>query len=130
MYNGAVSTITEIKKLESERNKLMKELLKTDQMVRGSFQVNYRRCGTPTCWCFSTEKGHPHNRISWAEEAKSFKKIIPNEEVEWIKIVTANYKRFRTTRKRLREINEEIRALLNEIENQIVKNTWKRKKYL
>ena len=130
MYGGAVSSIIKIKKLELERDNLMRDLIKTDQMIRGTYGVNHRRCGTSTCWCSSAKKGHPHNRITWSENAKSYTKVIPKEEIEWIKIVTENYKCFRNSRKRLREINEEIRSLLTELENQIIEKTKKRRKYL
>jgi len=127
MYSSAVSTITKLKKLESKRDTLMKDLLATKQMIRGTFGINYRRCGTHTCWCYSAKVGHPHDRISWTENATSFTRVIPKDKVEWVKVMTANYKRFRTARKKLREINEEIRILLNELEGQIVAKT---KKYL
>ncbi len=108
----------------------MRDLLEMEQMIRGKFVIGYRRCGTRTCWCASAEIGHPQNRIVWGENAKNFTKAIPKKEIPWIKIMTTNYKSFRTARKRIRDINEEVRILLNELEAQIVTKTRKRRKYL
>ena len=108
----------------------MRNLLEMEQMIRGKFVIGYRRCGTRTCWCASAEIGHPQKRIVWGENAKNFTKAIPKKEIPWIKIMTTNYKSFRTARKRIRDINEEVRILLNGIEAQIVTKTRKRRKYL
>jgi len=109
--------------IECERKKLITELLNTTQMVRGTFAINYRRCGKTTCWCYESEKGHPHNRITWTRNGKSKSKVIPKKDVAWTKKMAANYKNFRKKRQRLRDINEQLRSLLNKLEDEITEKT-------
>lgn len=125
-----MSTLNSINILEKKRSALLAELLNIRAMVRGSFAVSYRRCGTPTCWCTTVEKGHPHNRIAWGKDAKKFTKAIPSDEVAWIKEMTKAYKQFRTLRRRLRTITEKLRILLDQLEDEVVQKTKNRKNYL
>jgi len=122
--------LRKILKLERERETLMAELLETTRMVRGTFAINYRRCGKKTCWCYESEKGHPTNRITWTKNAKPGSKIIPKEDVPWIAGMTTNYKRFKKNRQRLRAINEELRSLLNSFEDAVVEKTNAETDYL
>jgi hypothetical protein len=130
MYIRAVSIHKKIKILENERSKLMAELISARSMLRGSFGIHFRRCGTLTCWCVSGGKGHPQSRITWGEKAKKFSKTIPEKDVAWIKEVTDMYRNFRKIRQRLREINEQERFLLDELENDEVNKTRKLRNYL
>jgi hypothetical protein len=125
-----MSIINKLKSLESARNKLVAELMEIRSMLRGTFEINYRRCGKATCWCATSEKGHPCNRISGRKDTVGFTISIRKEDVDWVKEVTQTYKRFRKLRQRLRELNEEERQLLNQLEDEIVEKTRKLKDYL
>ena len=116
--------------MESRREKLILELMATRHMLRGSFKKSYSRCGKAGCWCQEAEKGHPRDRISWRWETKYFSQTIPKDDVPWAKDVTTTYKRFRELRKQLLEINEELRLLLNALEEELVGKTKKLKDYL
>lgn len=122
--------LKKIEKLEGERERITSEMLETTQMVRGTFANNYRRCGKATCWCYESEKGHPCNRITWTKNAKTGSKVIPEKDVSWIKEMTANYKGFKKNRQRLRKINEDLRLLLDKLEDAIIKKTHRRREYL
>ncbi len=124
-----MSTINKIKSLEKKRAALLDVILSTKKMLRGKFTMNYRRCGRATCWCVEDEKGHPANRIGWKEDGKSYSRIIANEDVSWAKELTENYRAFRRARKELRDLNEQLRILLNTLEEQVVNKTKKVKKF-
>ena len=118
-----------IKKLEAQRHAVILELVQIDQMIRGKFGVAYRRCGTSTCWC-ARGKGHPVNRITWTEQARSRTKAIPAEDIEWIKQRTEAYRRFRKRRQALRVLEDKINAALDAFEAKTVQRTNKQRKYL
>src|SRR5262245_14639446 len=124
------TTLSKLKSLESERNRLITELIETRSMLRGTFENNYRRCGKATCWCATSEKGHPHNRITGTKDTIGFTISIRKEDVDWIEGVTQAYKRFRKQRQRLRELNEEERQLLNQLEEEVTEKTRKLRDYL
>jgi hypothetical protein len=125
-----MSIVKKLKSVKESRNKIVTELIETRSMLRGSFEINYRRCGKATCWCATSEEGHPCNRITGRKDTLGFTITIRKEDVEWIKQVTQAYKRFRKLRQKLRELNEEERLLLNQLEEELVEKTRKLRDYL
>jgi hypothetical protein len=126
-----MSTPQRIKTLEAQRQRLIDELLRVEQMLRGKFGVAYRRCGTPTCWCAdSHSQGHPMNRITWTEQSVSRTKAIREEDIAWVKERTKTYKRFRKNRQALRVLERKINAALDAVEEKTVQRTRKLRSYL
>ena len=83
-----------IKNLEKKRSLIMKEILSFRSMIPGAFKIVYCKCGKENCWCYQ-KKGHPFRRITWTENGLSKTKAIPQKDVDWIKEVTGNYRKFR-----------------------------------
>ncbi len=124
-----MSSKTGIKKLERQRQALIQDLLNTQQMIRGSFGIAYRKCGKSNCWC-AQGTGHPVKRITWTEKARSRTQTIPTEDVAWIETMTHNYKRFRKNRQALRALERQINTVVDELEANIVAVTKRQKAYL
>lgn len=124
-----MSTPPHIAKLAQQHQARVKELLETEQMIRGSFGTAYRKCGKPSCWC-AEGAGHPVTRMTWTEQARSRTKTIPAEEVAWVEAMTDNYKRFRKNRQALRALERKINAAIDEFEAKTVEKTKRRKAYL
>lgn len=124
-----MSSKTQIKKLERQRQTLIQDLLHTQQMIRGSFGTVTRKCGKPNCWCVEGA-GHPVNRITWTEKAHSRTKAIPAEDASWIETMTDNYRRFRKNRQALRTLERKINTVVDELEAKIVAATKRQKEYL
>ena len=125
-----MSTPNRIRKLETQRQRLIEELLQVEQMLRGKFSVAYRKCGTPTCWCATSLQGHPVNRITWTEHSISRTKAIREEDIAWVKERTETYRRFRKNRQALRVIERQINTALDAVEEKAVQRTRKRRTYL
>ncbi len=124
-----MSSTTQIKKLERQRQTLIQDLLHTKQMIRGSFGTATRKCGKPNCWC-AEGSGHPVKRITWTEKARSRTKAIPVADATWIKTMTDNYRRFRKNRQALRTLERKINTVVDELEAKIVEVTKRQKEYL
>ena len=124
-----MSTKNRILKLETKKAALVEELLKASPMLRGTFGVAYRKCGKSACWC-AAGKGHPYSRITWSENAQSRTKTIPSQDTDWAQKLTENYRRFRKTRRTLRELEQDIKELLDQLEDQLVRNARKQRPYL
>lgn len=125
-----MSILNDIKLLETKRKNILVELTKTRFMLRGSFGKNYRRCGKLTCWCATSEEGHPHYRITWGRNSRAFTKVIPEQDVDWIKNQTQAYKQFKKLRRELRELNDKLRILFDKLEDKIISSTEKLREYL
>jgi len=118
-----------IRGLEQRRQKVIKELLNFEELLRGSAATVYTKCGRHNCWCKDGE-GHPHTRITWTEKSKGYTRKIPDEELPWVKRVTDNYRRFQSLRRSLKNIEEEGRELQKGLADVLITDTRKTKDYL
>jgi hypothetical protein len=124
-----MSTFKKIKKIEKQRSLLLSDLERIRQMIRGTYVQTHRKCGKPTCWCARESKGHPSYQISWTKDAKSRSKAIPKADITWIKEMTDNYRKWRTTRSNIRKLEDELMVLIDKLEDDIIKKTEKLRKY-
>jgi len=122
-------SIFKLPKIEKQRSLLLSDLQLIRHMIRGTYVETHRKCGKPTCWCANDSKGHPSYQISWTKNAKSRSKAIPREDIFWIKEMTGNYRKWRTIRSNIRKLEEELRILINKLEDDIIKKTEKLRKY-
>jgi hypothetical protein len=126
-----------IKCLEKLRKRMMEEALQIPSMLPGSYNQVYCKCGKKNCWCYLSANGsrsdktaHPFRRITWTEKGAHKTKAIPEKDVEWIKEVTENYRKFRKNRKEIQRLEKSIKGLLDQYAKEIVKRTRKLRKYL
>jgi hypothetical protein len=124
-------SIIKMQKKLNDSIKVQKELTQSligiTEMIRGSFKEIYTKCGNKNCKCFTGEK-HLCLRISWTENAKSCTKSITREQSTWAKENTERYKKFRKTRKKLVDIDLKIKLILDELESEVVNQTWAKNK--
>ncbi len=118
-------------KIEKRRAIVLERLQAIRHMIRGTYCEAYRRCGKITCWCSKSNetKGHISHRISWTRNSKSQTKAIPRKDIVWIKEMTDNYKEWRTFRTELRELEKDLKILMDELEEKVIKRTEKRREY-
>ena len=122
-------SIFKLPKIEKQRSVLLSELQLIGHMIRGTYVETHRKCGKPTCWCANDSKGHPSYQISWTKDAKSRSKAVPREDIFWIKEMTENYRKWRTIRSNIRKLEDELRILIDKLEDDIIKKTEKLRKY-
>ena len=122
-------SIKKLKKIEKQRSLLLSELQLIGHMIRGTYVETHRKCGKPNCWCAKQGPGHPSYQISWTKDAKSRSKAVTKEDIPWIKKMTGNYKKWRTARANIRKLENELRILIDQIEDDILKKTEKLRKY-
>ena len=118
-----------IRKIEEKRARLLADLQRIKLMIRGTYVETHRKCGKPNCWCATQSPGHPSYQISWTKDAKSRSKAIPKEDIAWIKEMTGNYRKWRTARANMRKLEDQLRGLLDKIEDDILKKTEKLRDY-
>ena len=98
-------------------------------MLRGSFcQIN-TKCGKDNCWC-KEGTGHSHASISGSEGGQVITRKVHSADIEWVKEFTKNYKEFRVMRKKLPQIEVEIKKNIDAWEKKLVKEARCGKSYL
>ena len=121
-----MSIQNKLESIEKQRSDLLSKLLATKSMIRGTFAKVYRKCGKPTCRCVDG-KGHLSVRITWTEGAISRTKAISEADEQWVKKMTRQYKSFRTCRQNLRQVNEKINKLIDQLEKEVIDQTNKKR---
>ena len=105
---------------------LLEELLAIPALLRGSFTRVFTRCGKPNCWCARSDQGHAHARMSWSEHGRLITRKVPAPQVDQIRALTANYRRFRRLRRALVAADGQLSEWLDQYEQQQIA-TWQRR---
>jgi flagellar biosynthesis/type III secretory pathway ATPase len=93
--------------LKKERAKLLRELCKYRDIMRGCLILLKRRCGT--------EKKYPAYFLSKSVRGKTVMRYIKKAEVEAVRDSLSRYKDLKELIERLCEINEELFILAREV---------------
>jgi hypothetical protein len=103
-------------KLRDEANKLLKIFFEGDELLPGNVYELRRKCGKKTCRCVT--HGKLHGTMVWSrrEEGKSKLTVVPEDKLTSFQQLTDNYRRFRQSRSRLNEIQDQMLDLIDEIE--------------
>ena len=118
-----------IKSITSKIANIIKTILSITDMVPGSYNQVYCKCGKPTCWCYKQKKGHPARRITWYENGKFRTKAIPQKDIQWIKLATENYKKYKQCLKALIMLNNNLIEYLKKHSKENIIKTRKKRKY-
>lgn len=109
--------------LQKRQEKLIGELLKMRPILRGTVSQVYTRCGKPNCWCAASPEGHPHLRITWSQKGKMITRKVPSAELSRIRDLTENYRRFRSLRRKLSELNIQIKQMLDFYQTALIEDS-------
>ena len=95
--------------LTVRRNRLAKKLASCSELVRGSLAETYLTCGTPGCRCHQGQKHGPYYVLSWSESGKRKSAYVPEDKLDQIRRMIANYQ---TAREVLQQLGDANRQLL------------------
>ena len=118
-----------IEQLERKRASLIKSIAGVREMIRGSFNTVYRKCGKPNCRC-AKGVGHPSDQIVFLQGSRSKCRTVPKEEVPWVKSMTENRREFREKKRELKTIEKAIHDEINELEAEIINSSMEGKAWL
>lgn len=122
--------MSRVKKIEEARSLVLQHLLELEEMIPGSYKSLFRKCGRSNCWCSQQQDGHRFQRITWTEDGIAKSKAIRNEDVEWIKKVTNNFRTFQKMKRKLRGLETQLRSCIERHEKGQVQRTRKLRSYL
>lgn len=113
-----MKTIEKIRKIEENRKILISRLLDMENILSGSHNTVFRKCGKTNCWCNDAQKGHAYSRYIWRDKETGVTKTKATDEsdVVWMQACTANY---REVKKAILELESLNSALFLEIRKMI-----------
>ena|SRR5256885_7547523 len=111
--------------LLSRHGRLLRQILRHQRILRGSFHQVYTRCGKSNCWCAKAKKGHPHARLTWSEEGTMMTRKVGASEQKAIIQLTDAYKRFSEQRRHLTVLEHQIQDKLDNYEKALIHETRK-----
>jgi hypothetical protein len=114
-----------LRTLASDYSRLLRQILRHEQMLRGSFHQVYTRCGKPNCWCAKAKKGHPHTRLTWTEEGIMMTRKVGSAERKSVLKLTEAYKRFGEQRRQLTALHQQIQDRFDDFEKAVVRQSRK-----
>ena len=124
-----MSRTKRIEQLERRRATLVESIAGIREMIRGSFNTVYVKCGKGNCRCAYGE-GHPSDRIVFLENRRLKCRSVPRGEGEWIRRMVENRKEFRGYRQELKAIEKEIHKEISELEAEVVSRSVEKKAWL
>jgi len=106
-----------LQSLESTRKGLVKELTADDNLAVGSVSTVRRKCGKPNCHCAKGE-GHLQTLFLYkGEDGQRRCKLVRNEDCDEMIAAGERYRKCRGNLRKLRAIEREEHAILQEIIN-------------
>ena len=119
-----------LRRCRQQQTQLLEQLLAVPALLRGSFSRVFTRCGKPNCWCAQADQGHAHTRITWSEAGRLITRKVPANQVDQIRQLTANYRRFRRLRRALLRVDAQLGEWLDQYEQQQIAKLRKRLPFL
>lgn len=99
---------------------LLDQLLQIQPLLRGSLTQVYTRCGKTNCWCAQSSKGHPHVRLTWSQNGQLTTRKVSAQATDRVRQFTANYRQFRSLRRKLLVLQARMQDLLDRYEQSLI----------
>ncbi len=124
-----MSRTDRIKELKYRHAELVESIAGTEEMIRGSFNTVYRKCGKPNCRC-ADGRGHPLDQIVFNEGSRPKCRVVPGDEVLWVEKMIGNRREFRRQRRELKAVEGMLHKEISEFEAEIMNATAEKKAWL
>ena len=112
---------SKIESLDKERRRLLRELMRPEEMVAGSIYETYKKCGNPNCRCAKGIKHGPFTCLSVTDSGKRRLVFVRRQDEAWVKVRATRYRTYQKMMACVRKMNDEIFELLKELRNSKLK---------
>ncbi|MDD2448014.1 MAG: hypothetical protein PHY91_10145 [Tissierellia bacterium] len=103
--------------LNQRRWKLTEKMMNPGKLLTAQYYERYTKCGSPTCKCAN---GELHGPFNWIYQRRKGEKPISTscraDKVGEAEVFSSNYKSFKENWNGIKEIDEEISQLIDQIE--------------
>lgn len=111
--------------LLADHGQLLRQILRHQHLLRGSFHQVYTRCGKSNCWCAKAGQGHAHTRLTWSEEGTMVTRKVAAKKRKTVLKFTDNYRQFSEQRRQLRALESQLQDRLDQYEKALINQTRK-----
>ncbi len=115
--------IQKVGQLNRTRFAVLKQTLDSKEYIAAQVYERYKKCGNKSCKCAN---GELHGPFMWIYQKKKDQKIlsttVQKDKIIRAKKLATNYQSWMQKRQRLRELEQEIQDLLNEMETYLEQN--------
>lgn len=102
----------EIRNILNEINQNLKEIRKRKNMVKGTINKIYTKCGNPNCKCAKGEK-HEENRLTYKDSDNISKTVyLSKGKIKKVQKMVSNYKEARLLLNEILELNVKLIKLI------------------
>lgn len=107
----------QISNLNTKRTSLLGLIMKTEPFIAAQVYERFKKCGNKNCKC---ARGELHGPFTWLYQKKKGQKLISTslkkEVASEALSLASNYKTLLEQRKKIREIDEQLNLLINQLE--------------
>ncbi len=104
-----------IAQLVQQRESAERVILGRQELLKGTVTEVQRTCGKPGCKCTKGDK-HVCYQLSASVEGRTRTRNVPRKELETVRRLTEDYRRFRQARAAWVQLNAQIIELINQLE--------------
>ena len=108
LYAYNVAMKTRRAKLEVERKRLVKKLVRLDPWIQGTVVEMKRICGSEGCRCRAGGPKHPAVFLTWKENQKTCCLYVPRRLEREVKLWARNYRRVKALMGRMTELGRDV----------------------
>ena len=103
--------------LAKDYNRLLHDVLRHRELMKGSVYEMKTRCGDPACHCArAAEKRHSATVLSWSEHSKTCIRSLAAGDQARIRSLTENHRSLRQSRLALTKLHRDILAAMDRLE--------------
>lgn len=106
--------------LRKLRGTYIEKLLRPEPMIIGSLYEVYKTCSKPNCCCEKGKKHGPFPALSISIAGKRSLKMVRREDLLVVREKAKAYQSFQQGLARIRKLNKEIDALLEDIKKEFL----------
>ncbi len=113
MKPSRTKSLASLRKIHQERRRLIRRLLRKDELAIGTVSVVRRKCGNPRCHC-ADGSGHPQTLFLFQDPQEDRRrcKLVRRADEAWMMQAGERYREFRKGIQQLRAIDREEKQIL------------------
>lgn len=112
MAESRTKLLASLRDLHAERGRLLRRLMRGEELAVGTVSVVLRKCGNPRCHCAQGD-GHPQTLFLFTDEGGQRRcKLIRRADEARLQSAGERYRLFREDVKRLRAIDRREKQML------------------
>lgn len=109
-----------LRELLEQQQRLVEDLLAVRELLKGSVYELKTRCGKPSCHCAAPDgTRHTTPVLSWSHQGRTQLRSLAAMDVDLLRRLTDNYRRFRQSRATLVKLQRQTLTAVDRLEKAV-----------